>query len=313
MKKPFKIALLSLLGIILAIFILVMFVNFSGIPYYENRAEDIYVEVTDERVAEGARLAAILCSQCHGSTDGKMGGAYMADAVDFGEIYAPNITRHPEHGITDYTDGELAYLMRTGIKKDGQYSPVWMPKFPHLSDEDLYSIIAFLKSDHPLVQPSDHVTPELKPNLVAKMLTRTVFKPLPYPEEPVIAPAASDKVAYGRYLAVGKFDCFACHSADFKKIDVMNPERSEGYFGGGNVLYDKDMNEVLSSNLTMDEETGIGSWTEDEFIRTLRFGMKPDNTPLRFPMLPAPMITDEEASAIWAYLQTVPVIVNKVE
>jgi len=313
MKKPFKIALFSLLGIILVLFILVMVVNFSGIPYYENQAEEMTVEVTDERVAEGARLAAILCSQCHGSTDGKMGGAYMADAIDFGEIYAPNISQHPEYGITDYTDGELAYLLRTGIKKDGQYSPVWMPKFPHLSDEDLYSIIAFLRSDHPLVQPSDHVTPELKPNLLAKMLTRLVFKPLPYPEEAVVAPSPSDKVAYGRYLAVGKFDCYACHSADFKTIDVMNPERSEGYFGGGNVLYDKEMNVVLSSNLTMDEETGIGSWTEEEFIRTLRFGMRPDNTPLRYPMLPAPMITDEEASAIWAYLNTIPVITNQVE
>lgn len=314
MKKPFKIILFSLLGIILVLFILAMVVNFSGIPYYENQAEELYVEITPERVEEGARMAAILCSQCHGSTDGKMGGAYMHDAADFGEIYAPNITRHPEYGTTsDYTDGELVYLLRTGIKKDGQYSPVWMPKFPNLSDEDMFSIVAFLKSDHPLVQPSDHETPPLKPNLLAKMLSRTVFKPLPYPEEPIIAPSPSDKVAYGAYLATAKFDCFACHSADFKTVDIMYPERSEGFFGGGNILYDKEMNEVPSSNLTMDEATGIGSWTEQEFIRTLRFGMKPDNTPLRYPMLPAPMITDTEASAIWAYLQSIPVIVNEVE
>jgi mono/diheme cytochrome c family protein len=313
MKKPIKILLFSILGLILLLFILAMAVNFSGIPYYENQAEDLYVEVTEARVVEGARMAAILCSQCHGSTDGKMGGAYMEDAADFGEIYAPNITRHPEYGITDYTDGELAYLLRTGIKKDGQYSPVWMPKFPNLSDEDLYSIIAFLKSDHPLVQPSDHVIPELKPNLLAKMLSRTVFKPLPYPGEPILAPPLSDRVAYGKYLVTAKFDCYACHSADFKSNDVMEPELSKGYLGGGNILRDKEMNEIPSSNLTMDKETGLGSWTEEEFIKTLRFGMRPDNTPLRFPMVPAPMITDQEASAIWAYLQTIPVIENQVE
>jgi len=78
-------------------------------------------------------------------------------------------------------------------------------------------------------------------------------------------------------------------------------------------LRDKEMNEIYSSNLTMDKETGIGSWSEEEFIRTLRFGMRPDNTPLRYPMIPAPMISEEEASAIWAYLQTIPVIVNEVE
>lgn len=314
MKKPFKIILFSLLGVILVLFILAMVVNFSGIPYYENQAEDLYVEITPERVEEGARMAAILCSGCHGSNDGKMGGAHMQDAADFGDIYAPNITQHPEYGsLKDYSDGELVYLLRTGIKADGQYAPVYMPKFPNLSDEDIFSIVAFLRSDHPLVQPSDRETIPVKPNLLTKMLSRTAFKPLPYPEEPIEAPPASDKVAYGRYLAIAKFDCFSCHSADFKTMDLMDPERSEGFFGGGNVLYDKDMHEILSANLTMDEKTGIGTWTEAEFIKTLRFGMKPDNTPMRYPMIPAPMITDDEASAIWAYLQTIPVIENKVE
>jgi mono/diheme cytochrome c family protein len=313
MKKSIKIILFTVLGIIVILFILLMVVNFSGIPYYDVQAEDLFVQVTDARVEEGARMAGILCLHCHGSTDGKLGGNYMADAADFGKIYAPNITQNPELGIADYTDGELAYLLRTGIKKDGQYAPVWMPKFPNLSDEDLYSIIAFLRSDNPMVQPSDNKPPELKPNLLAKMLSRTVFKPLPYPEGPVLAPPASDRVAYGKYLATAKFDCFGCHSADFKSIDIMNPERSKGYFGGGNVLLDKQGKEIRSANLTMDKETGIGSWSEEDFIRTLRFGMRPDNTPLKYPMVPAPMITDEEASDIWAYLQTIPVVVNKVD
>jgi hypothetical protein len=145
------------------------------------------------------------------------------------------------------------------------------------------------------------------------MLSRTAFKPLPYPESPVDAPPASDKIAYGRYLAVARYDCFACHSASFQHIDIMTPENSKGYFGGGNTLLDKDLNEVLSSNLTMDKETGLGHWTEEEFIRTLRFGMRPDDTPLRYPMVPSPMITDDEAAAIWAYLQTLPVIHNPID
>ena len=70
------------------------------------------------------------------------------------------------------------------------------------------------------------------------------------------------------------------------------------------------MNKVLSANLTMDRETGLGNWTEEEFIMALRFGRKPDGSTVQPPMTPAPIITDEEASAIWAYLQTVPVIKN---
>jgi len=313
MKKSFKIVLFSVLGIIILLFCLVMFVNVAGIPSYENEAEELFVEITEERVAEGARMAAILCIQCHGSTDGLLGGSPMEDVTVFGKIYAPNISQHPQLGITDYTDGELAYLFRTGIRKDGQYVPPWMPKFPHLSDEDMYSIIAFLRSDHPLMQPSEIQMPDIEPSLLAKMLSRTAFKPLPYPEEAVMAPPASDKVAYGKYLVDAKFDCFSCHSASFQKIDMMTPENSQGYLGGGNQLLDKELNEIYSSNLTMDKETGLGKWSEEEFIKTLRFGMRPDNTPLRFPMVPAPMISPEEAASIWAYLQTVPVIVNEVE
>jgi len=313
MKKPIKIVLFSILGVILLLFILAMYINFSGIPSYENNAEDLVVEITDARVIEGARMASILCLQCHGSNDGLLGGALMSDVEVFGEIYASNITQHAEYGITDYTDGELAYLLRTGIRKDGQYVPPWMPKFPHLSDEDLFSIIAFLRSDHELVQPSENDPPDIKPSFLAKMLSRTAFKPLPYPEGPVNAPPVSDKVAYGKYLADAKFDCFSCHSASFQKIDMMNPENSEGYFGGGNTLLDKDLNEIYSSNLTNDKETGLGNWTEEDFIKTLRFGMRPDQTPLRYPMVPSPMITDEEASAIWTYLQSLPTIHNPIE
>jgi hypothetical protein len=93
----------------------------------------------------------------------------------------------------------------------------------------------------------------------------------------------------------------------------MTPENSLGYLGGGNQFFDKEGNEIFSTNLTMDMETGLGSWSEEEFIKTLRFGMRPDNTPLRFPMVPAPMITPEEAAAMWTYLQTVPVIKSEVE
>lgn len=312
MKKPVRIVLLIAAGIALLLVGIVSFFGIAGIPSFENQAPELQVEITEERVSEGARIATVLCMQCHGSTDGQLGGSFMHDAADFGEIYASNISQHPELGIADYTAGELAYLLRTGIKKDGQFVP-FMPLFPNLSDEDLYSIIAFLQSDHPLAAPSDISQPESKPNLLAKVLSRTAFKPLPYPEEAITAPPPGNRVAFGRYLTVAKFDCYACHSASFQTNDIMQPEKSEGFLGGGNRLYDKEMNVVLSTNLTMDEETGLGTWTEEGFIKALRYGMKPDGSVLQFPMLPAPMITEEEASAIWAYLQTVPVIHNPAE
>ena len=309
MKKVLKIIGI-VLGIILLLLLLgVLYIQFSGVPTFENKAPTLTVRSDSTMVAEGARLATMVCVQCHTSDDGKLGGAFM-ESSEFGDIHAPNITQHPQYGITDYTDGELAYLLRTGIRKDGQYSPPWMPKFPHLSDKDLHSIIAFLRSDHPLVQPSDNVQPLSKPSFLTKFLTRVAFGPLPYPEQEILAPDPSDKVAYGKYLATAKVECYSCHSADFKTINLLDPEKSEGYMGGGNHVKDREGNVVISSNLTMDRETGLGKWTEAGFIKAVRSGVRPHGPALRQPMMPFPQMTEEEVSAIWAYLQTVPVIHN---
>lgn len=308
--------ILKILGIVIGIIVLAIagfagYISASGIPTYANEAPELTIEATPERIAEGARIASMLCASCHRSEDRRLGGKFMADASDFGEIHAPNITQHPEHGITDYTDGELVYLLRTGIKKDGQYSPPYMPKFPHLSDEDMASIIAFLRSDHPMVQPSDKETVECKPNFLAKMLCRVAFGPLPYPEQPINAPSPTNKVKYGEYLAVGKYDCYQCHSADFKTNNSLNPEQSVGFFGGGNAIPDLEGNRIISSNLTMDEETGIGKWSAAEFTKALKMGIKPDGSTTRYPMLPYSQMTDEEAEAIFAYLESLPVIHNE--
>ena len=69
---------------------------------------------------------------------------------------------------------------------------------------------------------------------------------------------------------------------------------------------------VTTANITPDMETGIGKWSEDEFVRLLRFGVRPDNTVIVYPMVPYPELSDDEARAIHAYLRTVPPIKNAV-
>jgi cytochrome c553 len=69
---------------------------------------------------------------------------------------------------------------------------------------------------------------------------------------------------------------------------------------------------VPSANLTPDLETGIGSWSEGDFVRAVRFGVRPDHSVLVYPMLPMPELTGEEVRAIYAYLRTVPPIHNAV-
>ena len=182
MKRFLKI-LGILLGVILLFLIgMYLYINAKGIPSYKVHAPSMTITLDSMKIAEGTRMANLMCSSCHLGEDGKLSGSYMSDVTAFGDIFAPNITTHDQSKLQHYTDGELAYLLRTGVKRDGGFSPPWMPKFPNLSDYDLECIIAFLRSDSELLSPSDVIQPPVKPSFLAKALSNFVFKPLPYPD-----------------------------------------------------------------------------------------------------------------------------------
>ncbi len=311
MKRVFKWGGIALGCLLLLAIIFGLYVNFYPFKIYENHAPDLKVSLDSAKVAEGHRIAEFLCKQCHKSKDGKLGGSLMEDG-QFGKVFSSNITQHPSYGITNYTDGELAYLLRTGIKKDGSYSPPWMIKLPNMSDEDIENVIAFFRSDHSLVQPSDNNPPATEYSFLSKMLIKLgAFAPLPYPDKPISAPDSKNKVAFGKYLATAKFDCYGCHSKDFATVNMLEPEKTPGFFAGSNPMLDLEGNLVLSANLTMDKATGIGNWTEADFVKALCAGITPDNRMVRYPMIPYTLISEVEAEAIWAYLKTIPVIENK--
>jgi hypothetical protein len=78
-------------------------------------------------------------------------------------------------------------------------------------------------------------------------------------------------------------------------------------------MFDTEGKALETSNITMDEQTGVGKWTEEEFVKAVKYGMVPGNQPaLRYPMLPYSNLTDKEAKAIYTYMKTVPKVNNKV-
>ena len=72
----------------------------------------------------------------------------------------------------------------------------------------------------------------------------------------------------------------------------------------------------FTANLTPDEETGIlRDFTEDQFIQTMRTGRHQGQGRQILPPMPWPAIgkmTDEDLKAVFAYLQQIPAIKNKV-
>lgn len=310
MKKVFKILGYALLVIVGLLLCAAAYVMLAPQPRYEVAAPELRVTADSARLAEGHRIVSTHCASCHRGPDGKLSGDIWVNDDEFGSLWSANITRHETAGIGAYTDGELAYLFRTGVKRDGHYAGPWMT-FPLLSDDDVHAVIAYLRSDAPELQPSERRQPPAKLTFLGNMVLKVFLKPLPYSPQAVTAPSPDDTIAYGRYLGI-KWECYRCHSASFETNDDLEPEKSAGYFGGGNLIGEKRNHAVRSANLTPDPETGLGRWTEAQFAEAVRFGKHPDGHTLSPKMPPMSVLTDAEISALWAYLRTVPPIKNKV-
>ena len=314
MKKALR-YLLIVIGIIVVIVGgFAAFVSFRGIPNYTPENFSLKVTSSPERVERGRQLSTMLCNDCHmNANTGKLTGRKMDEISQFGAIHSRNITNDPEHGIGKMTDGQLYYLLRTGVRPDGRFLPI-MAKLQKMSDEDLQSVIAFLRSDNPWVQGDATPNIESKYSFLSKFLTSMkLIKPMPFYKS-VAEPDTTNQVKWGEYVSLYRVECYTCHSADFTTDDFINPEKSKGFFGGGNKFKMPDGSTISSMNLTMDEETGIGRWTEEEFVKAIKTGIVPNGQPaLRRPMKPFADLTDGEAKAIYAYLKTIPKIKNQVE
>ena len=102
-----------------------------------------------------------------------------------------------------------------------------------------------------------------------------------------------ETIARGKAL-VEAGDCVSCHTAD--------PEKP---FAGGKRI-ETPFGTIYSPNLTPDEKTGIGAWSEADFARALRYGVAPEGS-YYYPAFPYPYfteITDDDTQAIHAYLAT---------
>jgi mono/diheme cytochrome c family protein len=109
--------------------------------------------------------------------------------------------------------------------------------------------------------------------------------------------AEEDAVEHGEYL-VRAGGCFSCHTA-------LGGQK----LAGGRALA-TPFGTFYSPNITPDPDTGIGRWTDAQFLRALREGIRPDGAHY-FPVFPYTSftrITDTDALAIKAYLFSLPAV-----
>ena len=159
----------------------------------------------------------------------------------------------------------------------------------------------------------------------------------PTPPHEQAAEAKPSPVERGKYL-VSTSGCHDCHTPwtvgpdgpapDFSRAlsghpqDLVMPPAPELPPGpwlvtasGTNTAWAGPWGVSFTANLTPDPETGLGSWTTDNFIATIRNGRHLGAGRPLLPPMPAPVyaqMTDEDLGAIFAYLQSIPAIENKV-
>jgi mono/diheme cytochrome c family protein len=137
-------------------------------------------------------------------------------------------------------------------------------------------------------------------------------------ETPVSGTSDSAKqvLARGEYLAVTVAGCIDCHSKrDFNKFSGPVVPGTEG---GGGMLFDEKIGlpgKIYAKNITPDNETGIGTWSDDDIIKAMTQGINKNGDTL-FPIMPYPHLNrmaKDDVQAIIAYLRTLKPIRNKVQ
>ncbi len=123
------------------------------------------------------------------------------------------------------------------------------------------------------------------------------------------APSDEALLERGEYLMEGVVACGNCHSA---RTD--DGEFIEGMEMAGSFVIEEPGFTAYAPNITPHEETGIGTWTDEEIIRAVREGIRPDGSimgpPMAYPFYRD--ISDQDMQAIVAYLRNLPPVENEV-
>lgn len=121
-----------------------------------------------------------------------------------------------------------------------------------------------------------------------------------YPEYPPVtikSPEQRELVLRGEYLAkIG--DCISCHT----NVAGGTPAYA------GRLPIETPFGTFYSPNITPDKKTGIGNWTEEDFIRAVKKGRDPHGRnyfPV-FPYIYFATMTDEDVKALYAYFMSIP-------
>ena len=293
MKKIFKwigIVLGSLIGLVLLAGVTLYFVGVSRVnKVYDFPPSGIVVPTDAESIARGEHIAEVTCLGCHGKDLGGVSPFFAMEGV--ASMDTPNLTMG-EGGLGSiYSDEDFVRAIRHGINQEGKANSMPpVPYFQYMSDEDLGAVIAYIRS----VPPVDKTTKPFQ----AEPLGYILFAAGMFGEQAadiishqnnITAPEPGVTVEYGEYM----LHISACQ-------DCHGPDLAGGAYPDPSVTY-------IVPNLTPGGD--LATWTEEQFLNTIRTQVNPAGRGLNTNLMPFEDInnlTDDELKAIWLYLQSLP-------
>jgi mono/diheme cytochrome c family protein len=124
------------------------------------------------------------------------------------------------------------------------------------------------------------------------------------------AHAQQSQIERGKYL-VTIAGCSDCHTPG---TFLGKPDMTR-FLGGSDVGFSvPGLGVFPGRNLTPDKDTGLGGWTSAQIVKAIRAGVRPDGRKLA-PVMPSEAfasLSDADAQAIAAYLQSIPAVKNAV-
>jgi len=238
------------------------------------------------------------CSDCHAGLESRavlaqggtppLSGGMVFD-IPPGVIRVPNITPDSATGIGKLTDGQIARMIRYGVRHDGRAALPFM-EFNNMNDSDIVAVLSFLRSQ----APASHAVEPTNLNWMGKAVTAFMLEPL--------TPAATPVANRGEYIVDALANCAGCHTQRSMVSGAFTGPRLRG-----GIPMESSVNAAIK--LTPPDLTGnpggrTAMWTEDEFVARFHAGERIPGSPM--PWQAFGRMSEDDVRSIYRYLKSVP-------
>lgn len=294
MKKPVKIVLASVAGLVVVVAVAAGAVSRLSDRKLHRIVQLPPLQVTftqaEGQLEHGEYLYKTRgCMECQGP-DG--GGHVVIDDKDSGFfVRSPNITAGGSGPARSYADADWVRTLRHGVKPSGEPLLI-MPSedYARMTDADVGAVVAYVRSLPPASTGGAEFSPWPLPIKAAylfgaiKDAAEKIDHTAPLPEA-----VPDDLLARGKYVAAG---CSGCHGQNF----------SGGKIPGGPPSW------PAAANLTTAPDSAMAHYASaEQFKSMLRTGKRPDGSVVSdvMPFKSLAFMNDAELDALFAFLKTV--------